>query len=240
MAFLSLTDLRNRVIRRLRQVQGANTQLYSEEVIDDMIAEAYQMCRSVRWWDHLMKWEIRQLDGTTGKVTAVINNCSERWRDVRMVLWGNNSIPLPIVAQGTNPYKLSGTRPRFIEPLSVGDDANGNYLFRVWPLTATTTADVPLRIWCRQDPANLFTDPSVIIPFDSICLINRAAALYAADDGTNPAQLTTLNNAFTDRLEQLKEQHDTAPIMLDSRMGPEYDDCSSSGGVWNGNGWTWG
>lgn len=218
MAFLSLTDLRTRVIRRLRQVQGANSQLYSEEVIDDMITEAYEMCRAARWWDHLMVWEARQLDGTTGRVTVTINGCRERFRDIRMVLTGNNNIPLPIVAQGLNPYKLNGSQARFIEPLSVSVDAAGTYLFRVWPLTAVTTTDLPVRIWCRQDPANIFTDPAVIIPFDSICLINRAAALYAADDGANPAQLAMLNDAFTSRLDQLKQQHDTAPIILDPRM----------------------
>lgn len=218
MAFLSLTDLRNRVIRRLRQVQGANTQLYSEEVIDDMIVEAYEMCRASRWWDHLMVWETRQLDGITGVVTAPINGCRERFRDIRMVLTGNNNIPLPIVSQGLNPYKLNGSQARFIEPLSVSQDTAGTLLFRVWPLTAVTTAALPVRIWCREDPVNIFTDPAVIVPFDSICLINRAAALYAADDGANPAQLAMLNDAFSSRLEQLKQQHDTAPIILDPRM----------------------
>ena len=219
MAFLSLTDLRNRVIRRLRQVQGANTQLYSEEVIDDMLIEAYEMCRASRWWDHLMVWEARQLDGTTGTITAPIFNCRERFRDVRMVLYGNQNVPLPLVAPGVNPYKLAGNgRPRFIEPLTVGADSNGQLLFRVWPLTASTTTDQPLRVWCKQDPANLFTDPAVIVPFDSICLINRAAALYAADDGANGAQLDSLSRAFADRFEQLQKQHDSAPIILDPRF----------------------
>lgn len=244
MAFLSLTDLRNRVIRRLRQVQGANTQLYSEEVIDDMIVEAYEMCRSARWWDHLMVWESRDLDGTTGKITVPIVGCRERFRDIRMVLFGNNSTPLPIIAQGINPYKLNGSQPRFIEALAVGQDSAGTSLFRVWPLTSVTTDTTPLRIWCRQDPANIFSDPTVIVPFDSICLINRAAALYAADDGANPAQLEMLNSAFSDRFTQLKQQHDTAPIILDPRMDRRFDDNDSNGsdtGFWGtSGGGTWG
>ncbi|MFM2456623.1 hypothetical protein QU896_29335, partial [Citrobacter freundii] len=85
------------------------------------------------------------LDGTTGKITAPITGCRERAKDIRMVLFSNNHTPIPILAQGVNPYKLSGTMPRYLEPLSVSGDPTGEYLFRIWPLTATTTTAMPLR-----------------------------------------------------------------------------------------------
>ena len=218
MSFLSLTDLRQRVIRRLRQVQGANTQLYSEQVIDDMLLEAYDMCRSSRWWDHLMSWEVRELTGTNGLITAPLIGARQRYRDVRYVVVGTTSTALPVLSVGVNPYRLSGTYPRYIEPLSVSDDPNGTLLFRVWPLTASAPAAVPLRIQLRKDPPNVFTDPATIVPFDSICLINRASALYAADDNANPTQVESLDSVFKERLTQLQMQHDSAPIVLDSRF----------------------
>jgi len=56
------------------------------------------------------------------------------------------------------------------------------------------------------------------VPFDASCIINGAAAKYAADDGTNPATVTMLQQAFENRLQQLEQQHDSAKLILDPRM----------------------
>jgi len=224
MAFYSLSDLVQRTIIRLRQVAGPSTQLYAEDVITMLIEETYEIARSRRWWDNLTKWETRQLDGTTGVCTASFAGTREGFRDVERVCVGNNSVPLPILSSNINPYRLTGTSPRYVEPLHASDDIQGwapvaQNLFRIWPLTSVTTMALPLRVHIRSDPANLFTDPSVIVPFDASCIINGAAAKYAADDGTNPATVTMLQQSFENRLQQLEQQHDSAKIILDPRMG---------------------
>lgn len=216
MAFNTLTDLIRKTTVRLRMVSGQGTQLYAEDAIALMLEEAYEMVREQRWWDHLMRWETRQLDGTTGQITQPIVGARGGWHDVQHIFIGSNNLPLPIVSQDINPYRLTDTNPRYVEPLYVSDDT-GN-IFRIWPRNAVTTTDRPLRIRVRLDPADIFTDPSVVVPFDVTCLVNGAAYKYAADDGTNPAQVASLQTAFEARLKQLQRNHDNAVIQLDPRM----------------------
>ncbi len=218
MSFETHTTLITKTIRRLRMVQGTNTQLYAEDAISDMLIETYEMVRATRWWDHITQWQTRQLDGTTGMVTAAFTGARERFRDIQGVYVNNNSRPLPQLDQFNNPYRLSGTSARYIEPLDSSTDPNGQYLFRVWPLTSTTTVDEPVRVRIRTDPLNLFTDPTVVVPFDATCLINGAAYKYAADDGTNPGAVASLQQTFMQRKQQLEEQHDSAVILLDPRI----------------------
>ncbi len=225
MAFYSLNDLVNRTIVRLRQVPGAATQLYSADMIASLIEEEYEACRAIRWWDHLMKWETRQLDGTTGIVTAPFSGARERFRDIQYVFVGTNNVPIPNLSSNANYAKYTGTYPRFIEPLHSSDDPLGVNLFRVIPVTAVTTVDQPLRVRLRSDPANIFTDPGVIVPFDATCLVNGAAAKYMADDGTNPASVAMLLNTRQERMKRLEQQHDTAVIILDDRtLSPLQDE----------------
>lgn len=217
MAFYSLDALVQKVIMRLRMVAGAGTQLYAEDAIADMLQETYEMVRTVRWWDHLMSWQVRQLDGTTGQVTAPFIGASERFRDVQHIFVSTQNSALPILSSDVNPYRLSGTYPRYVEPLNVGDDATGANLFRIWPLASIAGNDAPLRVRMRNDPASLFTTPTIVVPFDATCLINGAAFKYAADDGTNAASVTSLQATFEARLTQLQRQHDSAKVILDPR-----------------------
>lgn len=228
MAMLPLTDLIQKTIIRLRMVAGAGTQLYAEDAIAQILEETYEMVRVARWWDHLMQWRNQQLDGTTGTITGTIVGARERFRDVQHTLYASNNRPLPLMSPDINPFRLTGTTPRFVEPLNTADDPAGNKLIRVWPLTSVTTVDKPIRLRVRLDPVDVFTNPAIVVPFDATCLINGAAFKYAADDGTNPASVASLQSAFDIRLRQLQEQHDRAVILLDPRQGslPGLDEWS--------------
>lgn len=218
MAFYNLTDLIQKTITRLRMVSGESTSMYASDAIAQMLEETYEMVRAQRWWDHLMEWQNRPLDGVKGQITFGIDGCRERFRDVKHIYYRNNSQPLPILSQDINPYRLSGTVPRYVEPLNFSETGSATKLFRIWPLTAVATGTDPIRVRVRVDPPSVFTDPSVVIPFDATCLINGAAFKYAADDGTNPASVESLRNAFEARRMQLERQHDNAVILLDPRQ----------------------
>lgn len=224
MAFLTYTNLIQRVIRRLRMVPGYATQLYAEDVIGDMIQDVYGTVRQERWWDHLMYWETVELDGSTGVITTTLDNLREGFEDVQYIFYGTSNLPLPQLTSDINPYRLSGTTPRYVEPLAADDDPSGNLIFRVWPLesVATIADDNPLRVRVRRDPTNLFTDAQVVVPFDAMCLVNGAAHKYAAGDGTNPTQVEEFRVAFEARLKQLRARHSKAVIQLDPRMGDPH------------------
>lgn len=216
MAFYSYAELIQKTILRLRQVPGTGTQFYAEDMIGNLIVETYQYVRSLRYWDHLTKWQsARTLDGTTGKCTIGFSGARERFDDIEQVVIGSDSVPLPQLMNNINPYRLTGTHPRFIEPLHQDDDAMAEpyFLFRVWPLEATSSL---VRVRLRTDPANLFTSPSVVVPFDDGVLVNGAAAKYSADDGTSSTAM--LQKAYSDRLQQKLKDFDRAIIVKDDRL----------------------
>src|SRR5215213_7096303 len=105
MAFLSLSDLVQRCIVRLRQVPGVTTQAYAETEIAYLIEECYEQCRALRWWDHLTSWNTRTLDGSTGKFTVALTGAREGIRDVHAVFAGTQSAQLPFTQQNLNPAR---------------------------------------------------------------------------------------------------------------------------------------
>lgn len=213
MAFLSAAALTQRCIVRLRQVAGVSTQAYSEPNLLLLLEECYEQCRALRWWDHLTTWQTRTLDGTTGKFTTDVLGARERMRDVQSVWSPDRQQPLPMVNQHNTPMRISGTRPRMVEALSVVDDPAGTRLFRVWPLQST--GEVLFRVRC--DPPDLFTNVAAIVPFDASVLVNGACMKYAVMDGTNPGSMAEFDRAYNERVMQLQQQHDSTPLQLDSR-----------------------
>jgi hypothetical protein len=218
MAFYNTTTLVQKVITRLRQVAGAGTQLYSEDIILDHLIETYEICRGERWWDHLTQWYTRELTGTDGKITVPLVGARERFRDIHRIKFATNNVDLPMLTHDINPARLTGTEPRYVEPLAFSDDSTGTYLFRIYPLTATTTSDRQLQIRARLDPTGVFDDPSVVVPFDATCLINGAAMRYMADDAANASGLAVVQAVYNQRMAQLQQQHDATVISLDPRM----------------------
>ncbi len=217
MAYLTLTELVQRCLRRLRQVQGVSTQAYAEDHIVDLLEEVYEEVRALRWWDHLTAYQTRTLDGVTGRVTVPFAGVREHYRDVQGVYFDRNPTPLSVVSfQQRNPSAYSGTRPRIVEPLDLGADPNGTHLFRVWPLASVGTVHVRLRSDTYDD---LFlSTANRTIPFDATCLINGACMKYAVMDGTNPGAVGEFDRAYNERVLKLQQQHDSTPLTLDDRF----------------------
>lgn len=220
MAYLSYTDLVQRCIVRLRQVAGVTTQAYSEASIALLIEECYEQCRVLRWWDHLTTWQTRTLDGSSGKVTSPFIGVREGMRDVQGVFLSGHTTSLSLISQHVNPSRYTGTTPRAVEALNAADDPTGGYLFRVWPIAST--GDVAVRV--RSDPADLFTNPVVKVPFDATALVNGACMKYAVMDGTNPGSVIEFDRAYNERVMQLQKMHDSRPLEMDGRSNIHYNE----------------
>jgi hypothetical protein len=221
---LSYTDLIQRTIQRVRQVPGAGAQLYSEDELGNLIKEVYYRVRSKQYWEHLMKWVECQLDGVAGRVVTpftTVGYAVQGGDDVQAVYMNTSQRPLPQLGS-LNPRNMLGTVPKYMKKLSISDDPFRERLFEIYPKTAVTTATTPLMVYARFDPTNLFTNPSIIVPFDSSVLINGAAAEYLSFDG---AQARGPLAAYNERLQELEKAQNSAPIILDSRtynpFGPD-------------------
>src|SRR5438874_1503978 len=108
--FSTYTTLIADAVMRLRQVQGTQTQLYSETVIGSYIQEGYSILRAETWWPWLMKRLSGTLDGTTGKVTgtpwttAGLND----FEDIRAIWLEGYQQRMGVVGEDVNPSTLTG------------------------------------------------------------------------------------------------------------------------------------
>jgi hypothetical protein len=123
-------------------------------------------------------------------------------KDVFGIFPEKGSQPLPGLDQLSNPFILTGTRPRFHEKVII--DATKGHYFRVWPKTATGK----ITVIGRTKPDNF--DPQDEVSFDADVLVSWATWDYLVDDGHNPDQADKHQKFWVDRLQQLK--NDDTPI----------------------------
>lgn len=220
--FSNYTTLISDTVRRLRQVPGSSTQLYSEVVIGSYIQESYEMLRKETWWPWLMKRLQGTLDGTTGKVTGTpwATGGLTDFDDIRAVWLESYQQRIPMVDESFNPVNYTSMQyARYIEPLSVHDDPTSNYLFRLYPATTTGT----VYVWARVDPTGIFTNPAIVVPMSKYLLQNYAMWRYMTDDAANPGAASAALQAY----ERLKDQElskvNDQPIWLNPGWGQTND-----------------
>lgn len=220
--FTSYTNLITETIRRVRQVPGAQTQLYSETVLGSYIQEAYEVLRHETWWPWLLKRLSGTLDGTTGQVTGTpwATGGLTDFDDVRAIYLGSYQSRLPMISEDVNPTTVTtGQYARYVEPLSVHDDPTATKLFRVYPLTTTGI----VYLWGRCDPVGLFTTPSVVVPMNKYLLMNYAMWRYMTDDAANPGAASAALQMYEKLKDQEMSKVNDQPIWLNPGYGQTSD-----------------
>lgn len=220
--FSSYATLITDAVRRVRQVPGVGTQLYSETVLGSYIQEAYEVLRKETWWPWLMRRTQGTLNGSTGVVigTPWSTVGLSDFDDIRAIYLGSYQHRLPMVSEDFNPLTLNGLQyARYVEPLSIHDDPTGSILFRLYP--ANVTGEV--YVWARCDPVGLFTNPAVLVPMNRFMLLNYAMWRYMTDDAANPGAA----GAALQMYEKIKEQElmkvNSHPIYLNPSIGQVND-----------------
>lgn len=215
-------DLIQATIRRIGQVAGASVQVYSEELIGDMIQHKFDVITEEVWWSQFMYRLNGTLDEVAGVVTVDVSSLVDgddndialkRFEDIHTIFHGTSNNPLARLPDFVNITNITGTTPRFIEA-----DANVQKIFRIHPLTAE--GDIEIRY--RSVP-----DPFVIgdtVNFDNQLLILGAAFDYLEDDGTNPGATEKMSRMFESRARQLKKARAWLPHALDPRVSDTVND----------------
>lgn len=207
MAFKTLAQLVTAVETALYQSAGPQVQVYSQDILAQMIQQGFNHVFDKRFWHDFRKREQRTLNGTTGQVTAVLTFINE-YRDIQYVFRDGSKRPLPILPTMYNTLSMSGTTPRYIE--ASGDSK----LFLVYPLTSV--GDV-LVLGRARPTADYAMDEEV--EFDQTCLTHYAAWQYFADDGANPASAARHQGLFETRLKTLELADQQFAVQLDSMTG---------------------
>lgn len=200
-------DLIQQVIRRLSMVDGTGVQLYSEDIIGDMIQHKFDVLFDRIFWKQFCEWELFTLDGTLGVVTANLTDKIKRFDDIGAIYPSNSNTPITVLSKTINPLTLgSGTTPIHYDAYN----ADASKVFKIWPKSATGD----IMVYYRTKPAK-FTG-NVEVNFDEQVLVLGTCYDYLEDDASNPGATAKFKNLFESRRKQIEDLHQQAPISLDS------------------------
>lgn len=204
MAYKTMSALITDVERALYQSAGPAVQLYSQEIIQQQIQDAFDHLFTKAWWPWFRVRETLTMDGATGYPTTPLVSITQ-YEDIRYVYSVNRERPLSKLPLGTNILNNNfdtGTIPRYIE----GDATR---IFRVWPSASVGSIVVVGRM---RPAAFIITDT---VPFDATAIKHFAAWSYFTDDASNPAAAAKHQGLFETRLAQITEDAFNEPITLD-------------------------
>ena len=201
MAFKTAQQIVTRVEKMIYQSAGSAVQIYSQDLLLDMVQQAFSHIFDLHFWPRFNLRETLTLDGVTGQTTVATT--ATEWKDIKAVLPNDYSRALPIMPLNMNTARISsGGVPRYIEP------TNDSKIFRVYPLDATGT--VQLR--GRLRPADFVITDTV--PFDDLLIAHFAAWSYFTDDGSSPDAAAKHQGLFENRLKQIESSEFTHTILL--------------------------
>jgi hypothetical protein len=195
----------------LSQVAGTGVQTYAEDPLANLIQQGFDFVYKEAWWSHLMRYEQRTLDGTVGIITTDLIHIKD-YNDIHTIYVGNTDRKVTVMPSDVNPFRITGTQPRFMSALDAEPSVSSKRLVQFWPKTATGSVVIYGRMAVDEFIG------TTIVPFDAHCIALYASWAYAENDGTNPGQIDKLWNLFDARLKQLKKQNSDKPIALDPSM----------------------
>lgn len=192
----------------LHQAAGLSVQVYSQDVLMQLIQHAFDHCFTAKYWPSFIRREVRVLNGTTGLVTVPFTLIKE-FKDIQSVYRANSSHPIPEMPLSYNTLDLpSGGLMKFIE------GRTDSYLFTAYPLDATDQ----IVVVGRERPANEFilTD---VVPFDHLALIYYACWSYLVDDASNAGAAEKYQGLYNTRMKELEDSEFKNIVPLNPRSG---------------------
>ena len=203
MAYKTLEALTTDVERELYQSAGPQVQVYSEEILQQMVVSAFLHVHKDHFWPQHRVRLTRTLDGVTGEVTVDITGITE-YDDIQYVMPETSSRPISVLPAEYNTIGMSGQAARFIE-----QSATTGKLFTIYPLDATGD----LLIIGRTSYDSFL--PTDTIPFDHMALKHFTCWQYFVDDEME-ASANKHQAMFNSRYQKLKDAAFNHPIKLDS------------------------
>ena len=178
---------------------------YSDDTIVSYLVAAHQHIIGEAEWSEMMVWRPRVLDGVTGLITELITDTDD-WKSVARIYHELYRTPLPVLSSYQNPIfntalmqGYRGLRQRKTTRLL----ASISYA----SIRRTSQATCCSELHRKPD----FTKDELVIPIDWWLHVYIASWMYAADDGTNPAQLDKYMKLGQKRLGQVMAMENSRP-----------------------------
>lgn len=205
MAYPRFSQIYGDTITRIGQVDGSAVQKYTEPQVKLGVNRIFNYLWDKRKWDHLWAWEIKTLDGTTGKFTAAFTTVRMP-EDIGDIYISGQNTAVPYSSR-TEHLAVTGSRP-YYRTMLPWDDADAETKFiKLWPITAT--GDVEVHVGHRPD---VFEGDDDIIPMDYDLMVDGATWWILEDDGSNPASVDKARLVFDQKYQNVVARLNAQPI----------------------------
>lgn len=207
MPYRTLGEAVEQVARHMSLVNGENMTPYSPELLVSYLNAAHRFIVDENEWSEMVLWYNRTLDGVTGKITQTIP-CLD-WKKIRRVYHESFITPLPLLSSYANP--IASTLLLGYRGLPPEDDVqtgNDRYLVQFFPLSLQG------RCLFQVERTVDWTNLDTVLPIDWWLHVYHASWQYAADDGTNPAQMSKYEALFNSRMKQITAKENSRPVLL--------------------------
>ena len=193
----TLRDAVTQVVRNMSLTNGVNMTPYSDDTIVSYLIAAHEQIMGEAEWSEMIVWRDRTLDGVNGLVTELITDTDD-WKKIRRIYHESAQTPMAMLSSYTNPQTtMIGFGYRGLPPEEDNTGIGGRYLVRFYPPTLTG------RVMFQIERSLDFTDDTTVLPVDWWLHVYIASWMYAADDGTNPAQLQKYMQLADKRMKQI-------------------------------------
>lgn len=201
----TLREAITQVVRNMSLVNGVNMTPYSDDTILSYLIAAHEDIKGEAEWSEMVVWRQRVLDGVAGLVTELITDTDD-WKSIRRIYHELYQTPMPVLTSYINPIYNSSLAQGYRGLPPDEDHAGaGKYLVRFYP--ENLTGNVLFQIERTVD----FTDDTAVLPIDWWLHVYTASWMYAADDGTNPAQLEKYVRLAQRRMKQVMAAENSRP-----------------------------
>lgn len=213
----------DRCIISLSQVPGVSTQVYASDRLLQYVEDAFDLCFDEHSWSSYRSFWTGALNGTSGHLTSdivpttPISSPSTPIIDYKNILmaWSENSNrPVPEMSPQVNPDTISGGTAMY----RIADYTFANRPIKFWPEASTGN----VRLLVLQEPQHPFALTDTVY-IDPMMLTYGACFLFAADDGTNPGQISKFQALFKQRVDKMIAADNAGAIRLDSRQYGDID-----------------
>lgn len=199
----TIQSLIERIETRLFLVSGLDVQIHAEGQLEEMLRHRYNVLFDDFWDPDYTLFMSVTLDGVTGEHTTDLTNIVRRFKDIHTLYWDEDEDPLPRVTPGS---QLTRIRTRSVMP-----SGNPSTVFKVIPTDTTG----PVHFWYRTRISDAVWENQQYqteINMDDELLMLGTIAEFLANDESNMTAFQQYQQAFAQRLQQMREAQWQVPI----------------------------
>lgn len=199
------------------ETTGSGVQTYGEAAMLGTARRAFNLIYKKFAWPQYRAWFSDALDELTGAVvTDNLFDGVQDFDDFFAVYRNGQSVELPRLPRGINPYTVTGTSLRYWTSLPVTHANYATKRLQFWPLASVETVNVGALVYPVADQA---WTPDDTMDFDRDLLGYAMAFLTLNNDDINPSAAETNRILMEARFKDITARLASVPIPISGVSG---------------------